>query len=145
SREYVFLAFEGGWQNSAKQSGFSYHLATDHELMTVELPVELDLSLDREIQLVFDVDKILSGARTVQLTDATDTTHSRTNDALATELRGNVERAFGVGNTRTEVRAPGRGVYAASGSESAKPLIAPNATPYRLTISKFFPRPELPR
>jgi hypothetical protein len=42
SREYVFLALEGGWQNGGKQSGFSYHLATDRQLMTVELPVALD-------------------------------------------------------------------------------------------------------
>ena len=44
SREYVFLALEGGWENGSNQSGFSYHLATDCQLMTVELPVALDLN-----------------------------------------------------------------------------------------------------
>jgi hypothetical protein len=56
SREYVFLALEGGWQNGDKQSGFSYHIATDRELMTVELPVALDLNSGREIQGFFRTD-----------------------------------------------------------------------------------------
>jgi cytochrome c peroxidase len=47
--------------------------------------------------------------------------------------------------SRTSVRAPERGVYAASTSKAEKPLLASNATPYHLTISKFFPRPDLPR
>src|SRR6185503_5431083 len=67
SREYVFLAFEGAWQNGAKQSGFSYHIATDRQLMVVELPVALDTTADAELQLAFDADKMLSGVKPVRL------------------------------------------------------------------------------
>src|SRR5439155_7346947 len=33
------------------QSGYSYHLATDSQLMTVELSIVLDLSSNRQLQL----------------------------------------------------------------------------------------------
>jgi cytochrome c peroxidase len=152
SHEYVFLAFEGGWQNGDKRSGFSFHLATDQQLMTLALPVELNTASDRKLQVALDVAKILSGANTIQLTDATDSTHSRENDALATQLHNNVEHAFAFEklpavpeSKRAEARAPERGVYAASTIQSQTALIAPNATPYQLTISKSFPMPDLPR
>ena len=83
SHEYVFFALEGGWQNGGEKSGFSYHLATDRELMTVELPVALDLNSGRELQLTLDVGKIFSTPNKIGLSDITDTTHSRANDTLA--------------------------------------------------------------
>jgi cytochrome c peroxidase len=100
SKEYVFLALEGGWQNGGKQSGFSYHLATDRELMTVELPVALDLNSGRELQIALDVGKIFSAPNKIGLSDASDTTHSRTNDTLAVQLRQNIEAAFAVEGVR---------------------------------------------
>lgn len=147
---YVFLAFEGRWLtgNGATVGGFSYHVANDPQLMTAELPVELNLSSDVELDVALDVDKILSASHTIRLSDITETTHSRTNDVLAAQLKENVERAFVVDNLRniSGVKwATIGGVYAASTFETSAPLIAPDATPYRLTISKFFPRPDLPR
>jgi cytochrome c peroxidase len=145
SREYVFFAFEGAWQNGGRQSGFSYHLATDRQLMTVELPVQLNMNADRTLQVALDVDKLLSGANEIRLSEATDTTHSRTNDALAVQLRRNVERAFAVTverESRPSLISKTRGV---GETPTARYLVASNATPYRLTISKFFPRPDLPR
>ena len=139
SREYVFLALEGGWQNGGEQSGFSYHLATDRELMTVELPVTLDLNTGRELQMAFDVGKVFSAPNEIKLSDATDATHSRTNDMLAVQLRHNVEAAFAVENIRqfSPIAELTRGTNHIE--------IAPNATPYRLTISQFAPQPDLPR
>jgi cytochrome c peroxidase len=141
SREYIFLAFEGAWQNGVQPSGFSYHLATDRQLMTVELPVALNTGADVELQLAFDVDKILSGATSIQLTDATDSTHSRVNDTLAAQVRENVQRAFAIEGPQNTVAV----TRTASAPNTARPLVAANATPYRFTISKFFPRPDLPR
>jgi cytochrome c peroxidase len=141
SREYIFLAFEGAWQNGVQPSGFSYHLATDRQLMTVELPVALNTGADVELQLAFDVDKILSGATSIQLTDATDSTHSRVNDTLAAQVRENVQRAFAIEGPQNTVAV----TRTASALNTARPLVAANATPYRFTISKFFPRPDLPR
>jgi cytochrome c peroxidase len=139
SREYVFLALEGGWQNGGKQSGFSFHLATDRELMTIELPVALDLNSSREIQIALDVGKIFSAPNKIELSNASDATHSRTNDLLAAELRQNVENAFAVENVKefSPVAELLRGTNHIE--------IAPNATPYHLTISQFAPQPDLPR
>lgn len=139
-REYVFLAFEGAWQSGAKQSGFSYHLAGDRQLMMVELPVELNTSSDNDVQLGIDVDKILSGAKPILLTDATDTTHSRTNDALATVLHDNVQRAISVVGQAPRISEPAK-----IGGTSAVRLVGPGATPYRFMMSKFFPQPDLPK
>ena len=118
SHEYVFFAFEGGWQNGAGQNGFSYHIATDQKLMTIALPIELNTAFAHELQLALDVDKVLSGSKTIQLTDATDTTHSRANDALANRLHDNLQHAFAVEKSfdvpmlkQAESRFRERGVY----------------------------------
>jgi cytochrome c peroxidase len=145
SREYIFLAFEGAWQNGAQQSGFSYHLATDSQLMTVELPLALNTSSNREIHLAFDVGKILSGANPIRLSDTTDTTHSRANDILASRLRENIQRAFSITVGQASSLSPLSKKYDTGETPVLRYLVAPNATPYRFTISKFFPRPDLPR
>ena len=138
SREYVFLAFEGAWlQPDGKQSGFSYHLATDRELMTVELPAALDLTAPRELHLALDVDKIFAAPNAIKLDETTTTTHSRTNDPLADQLRENVEHSFAV-----ETIQPLQ--VAVTIAPRPNVLMASNATPYRLVISQFFPRPDLP-
>jgi cytochrome c peroxidase len=142
SREYVFLALEGGWQNGEKESGFSYHLATDRELMTIELPVALGLNSSREIQIALDTDKIFSSPNGIELNDSTDTSHSRTNDLLAVKLRQNVEAAFSIVGQASSLS------FNQNSNSTGKmrvPLIAPNATPYRFTFSQFAPQPDLPR
>jgi cytochrome c peroxidase len=139
SREYVFLALEGTWQNSGEQSGFSFHLATDRERMTVELPVAFDLDSSRAIQVALDVGKIFSGPNPIALSGARDTTHSRTNDLLAVQLRQNVERAFAV---RKMIEfSP----FAELTRGTNLVEVAPDATPYRFSFSQFFPQPDLPR
>ncbi len=138
SREYVFLALEGGWLNGGELGGYSYHLATDRSLMTVELPVALDLHSGRELQIALKVDKIFSAPNLIRLSDITDATHSRTNDTLAVKLRQNVEGGFAVAGV-TDFSPVAELVH------DANVEIAPDATPYRLTFSRFFPRPDLPR
>jgi cytochrome c peroxidase len=139
SREYVFLALEGGWQNGGKLGGFSYHLATDRQLMTIELPVTLDLNSSRDLQVALDVGDIFSAPNRIVLSDASDTTHSRTNDALAGRIRENVENAFALENIGefSPIAELARGTNHLE--------MASHATPYRLTISRFAPQPDLPR
>ena len=139
SREYVFLALEGGWQDDGKLRGYSYHIATDRELMTVELPAALILNSSREIQIAMDVGGIFSAPNQIALSNASDTTHSRTNDLLAAKLRQNVENAFTVENVKefSPIAELPRG--------TSRIEMAPNATPYHLTISQFAPQPDLPR
>jgi len=145
SHEYVFLAFEGAWQNDGKQSGFSYHLATDSQLMTVVLPVQLNSLTNQSLQLPLEVDKFLSGANAIQLSDATETTHSRINDLLAGRLGRNIENAF----SSSVGQASSLSLISEKMETGTLPvlqtLIAPGATPYRFTISKSFPMPDLPR
>jgi cytochrome c peroxidase len=139
SKEYVFLAFEGRWQDGAKENGFSYHIATDRQLMTVELPVNLDLNFGREIQVALNADKIFSAPNKIHLSDDTDSSHSRTNDLLAAQLRENIENAFAIASEKefSPLAELNRGTNHI--------IIAPNATPYHLTISAFAPQPNLPR
>jgi cytochrome c peroxidase len=136
---YVFFAAEGAWlRPDGQPGGWSYHLANDAQLMTVELPVALDLSGNRELRLALDVGKILAAPNPIALNDTTESTHSRTNDTLAAQLHENVEQAFAVEDIRTfEPAIP----------DMAKlnVVMAATATPYRLTFSQFFPRPDLPR
>jgi cytochrome c peroxidase len=139
SSEYVFLALEGSWQDGDKQSGFSYHLATDRKLMTIELPTALDLNSSREIQIALPVDKFFAGPNKIKLSDQTDTSHSRTNDLLASQLKQNVETAFSI----ESVKESSPVAELARGTNHIE--IAPNATPYHLTISQFAPQPDLPR
>ncbi len=143
SREYVFLALEGGWQNGASESGFSFHLATDRELMTIELPVELKMNSSREIQVALDVGKIFYAPNKIQLSETGDATHSRTNDLLADQLRQNIEGAFAIVGLASRLSLTSNNNK--PGATPVLPLIAPNATPYRFSFSKFFPQPDLPR
>jgi cytochrome c peroxidase len=143
SREYVFLALEGGWQNSGSESGFSYHLATDRELMTIELPVALDLNSSRKIEVALDVAKIFSAPNKIELSETINATHSRTNDLLADQLRENVEAAFAIVGQASRLSSDFK--KNETGATPVLPLIAPNAAPYHLTISQFAPQPDLPR
>jgi cytochrome c peroxidase len=139
SREYVFLAFEGGWQNGGELGGYSFHLATDRELMTVELPIALDLNSNRAMQITLDASKIFSAPNKIELSETNDATHSRANDALADELRQNVESSFAIKNVREFFP------IAELKRETNQIEIAANATPYRFGFSSFFPQPDLPR
>ena len=72
------------------------------------------------------------------LREATSSTHSRTNDPFATQLRENVESAFSIASV-------GRSTLANELPKAAKRIeVAPGATPYRFTMSAFFPQPDLP-
>ena len=92
---YVFLALEGRWRDtSGAWNGYSFHLATDRLLTTVELPLALELKDDRELQLKLSVDKIFAGPHLVKLDADHPTTHSREGDALAEHLQENLVGAF---------------------------------------------------
>jgi cytochrome c peroxidase len=136
---YVFFAIEGDWiKPDGKRSGYSYHLATDRLLMTVELPVKLDLGADLELGLALNVDQVFSAPHRLRITDDFTSTHSRAEDQLADQLHENLQHAFAV----ESVRVVPPSLLAARGPVTIE--MATNATPYRLTISRFFPQPALP-
>ena len=97
----MFLALEGDWlMSDGKQSGYSYHVATDEQLMTVELPVALNLASNQQLNLALAVDRIFSTPNRIVIEDETASTHSRTNDPLADQLHENIKSAFTVQNVR---------------------------------------------
>ena len=134
---YVFLALEGQWLTSdARWSGYSYHLATDRLLMTVELPLALDLSTDFTVRLRWEIDRIFPAHQ--RFTGENTSTHSRTNDVIAEALNKGVERSFAVESVRA---AP---VNFAPRPVRSRTEVAAAATPYRLTFARYFPQPNLP-
>lgn len=139
SKEYIFLALEGSWQNGGKQSGFSYHVATDRQLTTIDLAAALDLKSSREMQIAFDVEKVFSGPHKIQLADSTDTSHSRTNDLLAVQLHENLQNAFTAGAIVDFFPV----AELIAGTNHV--VMASTATPYRFSYSAFAPQPDLPR
>ncbi|MEO5803242.1 MAG: MbnP family protein [Verrucomicrobiota bacterium] len=137
---YVFLALEGNWLTSdGKQSGYSYHIATDEQLVTVELPVILNSSSNQKLNLALNVDQIFSASTHIKIDDETATTHSRTNDALVGQLRKNIENAFTAQNAQEVVA-----LATTTPASTNKIEIAPGATPFRFTMSAAFPQPALP-
>jgi hypothetical protein len=99
----------------------------------------LDLNSSREIQVGLDVAKIFSAPNKIAIE------RNKRHDAFAHErhacrqLRQNIEAAFVVKSIRefSPIAELTRGTNHIE--------IAPNATPYRLTISRFAPQPDLPR
>jgi cytochrome c peroxidase len=132
---YIFLALEGLWaEPGSTWLGYSYHLANDPQLMTVELPVALDLTAGKSVDLTFSVDDLLPR----QFTSENNTTHSRAGDVLAATLAAAVQHAFAVARV-----APLAPVHTNAIAET--PDLPPaGAHPYAFTFSARFPRPALP-
>src|ERR1041385_4775008 len=138
---YVFVALEGSWlQPEDQQSGFSYHVGSDRCLMTVELPLGLELSSDRRLILALNVDHIFNQPNQIRFDDASSSTHSRTNDSIADRLRQNVEGAFEVaGDHAQPLRRDD------TDQTTQRVDVDPNAIPHPLSIASYFPRPALPK
>ena len=85
-----------------------------------------------------NLDKIFALPHRIVFSAESASTHSRTNDSLAVHLRQNLETAFAVGRVAPLMTAK------APANPASRLEMAPNATPYKLTISAFFPRPALP-
>ena len=136
---YVFAAIEGLWKTPAGSiSGYSLHLAENPEapgtLVTVELPLALDLSRDQTVKLTLDLQSLLNG---ITLTPDDSTSHSRAGDPIAAKLRENFPHAFRIG---TLTATPSRAQVA----QRTQALISATAHPFRFTFSSQFPRPSLP-
>lgn len=128
----------------APQAGFSWHLATDRQLMTVDVPVTLAVSsAPATVRLDFDLATVFG-----ELTLDRDTlsTHSREGDELADWLRGNVERAFRAGDFQSPPVGNSTPKTAIGNRRHEAAAQATNivGTPYRFTYAAHFPKPALP-
>ncbi len=138
-------AMESGSKMKGEElAGFSWHLATERQLMTVEVPVSLNIGNSfvpvrtAALRVGLDLARVFDD---VALNDETSSTHSREGDALADRLRKNVEQAF---TTRAGMPAVARPVMAANSITNAVAKTKLIGTPYRFTMSAFFPKPALP-
>ena len=133
---YVFLAIEGGWRRAdASLSGYSFHVATDAHLMTVEIPCELKLDRGRSLKIELDVARVLDA---ITFKDDESSTHSRGDDPLADKLHKNIEKAFKL--------AAGGASALDEANTTTKPIakVPEGETLVPFTFSKAFPMPQLP-
>jgi cytochrome c peroxidase len=86
---------------------------------------------------MLDVSKIFAANQQIKFDAATSSTHSRSGDELATQLRRNIEKAFSVAEVRPVNPVPARPLV-------RKVEVADGAIPYRFSMSAFFPQPALP-
>lgn len=136
---YVFLAIEGRYTLPGDRlGGYSYHLATDRNLMRVSVPCALSLKDDAALTLRFDVAKVFDAKHLVKIQQpgGGDSTHSAAGDLLAAHLKSNVEHAFTFERLSNAATVPTEGLRAVS--------LSPHTTPFAFPQPTHFPQPELP-
>ena len=137
---YIFLAMEGHFRTgNGAPTGFSWHLARDPNRTMIHLSTDLDLTRDAGLLATFDLAHLLNAPRPLSFAKDGTATHSRDGDPIASALVANLPGAFRV---QQVVNAPAPG----AARPPVQPIDFPSApTPYRFTISKSFPLPDLPR
>ena len=121
---YVFLALEGNYQNAdGSTGGYSYHVANDENLMSVELPVTFDTRRDTTLTLAFEVSQIFDRSNRIDIANQL-STHSRKGDALAAKLKANIEGAFQIAMVDTELFHPPSSVQSARADLAGEELRA---------------------
>jgi len=132
---YVFLALEGHLhQTETAPDGYSYHLGNNANLMSVELPVELNTRIHSTIDISFNVGQMVSFDMKSQKS-----THSREGDPLASKLARNVSAggAFNIQRLSSDT-------FQTLNTNTADNRVQNHGTPYPLSISRRFPKPLLP-
>jgi len=137
---YIFLAIEGHFRTKGSElKGYAYHLARDPNRARISLSAPLDLTHDAAALLDFDLGTLLNMPRSISIEKDGATTHSREGDPIAAALVANLPGSFRLAQVLTT--AP-----AISLPSPVKPLYLPRRlTPYRFTMSGYFPIPPLPR
>lgn len=134
---YIFMAFEGRWHNPAGQEdGFSFHLANAPQLTTVEVPVEFQGGRPLTIELEMDLLRVL---KDIDLAHDGTSTHSRPGDALAAQLKTNLEQAFTARRVSYDV------FQTPAFTDAATPAPLPPGThAFTPSITRRFPQVKLP-
>ncbi len=137
---YIFLALEGYFRtNNAEPAGYAWHLARDPNRVRISLLADLDLTHDGGVQLDFDIATMLNAPHPVSFVKDGAATHSRAGDPVLTGIVANLPSAFRVKQVVSLLPPISR-------PSPLKPLyLPPKLTPYRFTMSRAFPIPDLPR
>lgn len=132
---YVYLALEG----RIGDGGFSHHIATSPNRMTVSLPVDLDLFSDHALRVMFDITRAFTGRHFIKLEGADISTHSGEDGGLARRIADNLQNSWSVlGIEPVKLEAKERADRVAT-SDAAR------GTPYRFISPAKFPQPNLPQ
>ncbi len=137
---YIFMAVEGHFRKGDSEvSGFAHHLARDPNRTRIHLTASMDLRADAGLLVQFDLATLFNWPRGLSFERDGTATHSREGDPVSGALVENLPGAFRV--SRVVSRAS-----AAPALSAVKPIdLSDKFTPWRFTMNRTFPMPELPR
>lgn len=137
---YIFMAIEGHYRSgNTEPKGYAHHLARDPNRTRISLSAPLDLTHDAGVLLHFDLATLLNAPRPLSFDKDGSATHSRDGDPVAAALVANLPGAFRV-NRIASSKPVVRNL------PPVTPIDLPEKfTPYRFTMSRTFPMPDLPR
>ncbi|HEX7261164.1 MAG TPA: MbnP family protein, partial [Luteolibacter sp.] len=137
---YIFMAVEGRFRGGTSGlMGFAHHLAREPNRTRINLNVSLDLKQDAGVMIRFDLANLFNAPRPLSFAKDGATTHSREGDPVSAALVSNLRGAFSVSKVVSNHMA----VRALA---PVTPIDLPDRyTPYRFTMSRAFPVPDLPR
>jgi cytochrome c peroxidase len=137
---YIFLALEGAFRaKNGSTGGFSYHLARSPNRTALTFDDEFDLTADAAADFSLDVPALLNARTPLSFAKDGLSTHSHEGDPVVAALKSNLAAALtlkAISSSLPEISRP----------SPVKPLYLPaKHTPYRFTMSGYFPIPPLPR
>jgi cytochrome c peroxidase len=137
---FIFMAIEGHYRTgNTEPKGYAHHLARDPNRTRITLTARLDLTHDAGALLHLDIATLLNAPRPLSFEKDGAATHSREGDPVSAALVANLPGAFRV--HRIVSSAP-----VVRNLPPVTPIDLPEKfTPYRFTMSRTFPVPDLPR
>jgi cytochrome c peroxidase len=137
---YIFMAIEGHFRTgNAEPRGYAHHLARDPNRTRISLTAPLDLRHDAGVLIHFDLATLFNAPRPLSLEMDGTATHSRDGDPIAAALVANLPGAFRINRIASSAPAMVK-------LPPVTPIDLPEKfTPYRFTMSRAFPMPDLPR
>lgn len=151
---YIFLALEGHWRHGTQDGGFSFHLANEPQLMTVEVPASFEGGRPLTLELDLAVESLF---QELDFTRDGTSTHSRVGDPLAAQLKTRVQQAFRLRRVSYDVfqtplytadraapTAPTATEAVAAPSAATPPVLPPGTQAYQPAITQRFPQVRLP-
>ena len=137
---YIFMAVEGLFrEGNSEPKGYAHHLARDPNRTRINLNTPLDLTQDTMVIIHFDLANLFNAPRPLSFAKDAASTHSRVGDPIAEAIVANLPGAFRVNRQQTAT-------LTVSKSPPVTPIDLPETfTPYRFSMSRTFPMPDLPR
>ncbi|MEO0414665.1 MAG: cytochrome-c peroxidase [Verrucomicrobiota bacterium] len=130
---FIFSAIEGRF--GPDHDGFSYHLATTGNAVSVEIPVSFQAPRDSTIILEFDLKPFFQAIRPGRESTSS---HSRGDDVLIPLMQKSIEAGFRLAEISSD------SFQSVSSSDTDSEPATAHGTPFDLRISERFPTVKLP-